>query len=311
MNERPAVVTLHPKRDNKPKLSYCDQIQYLKNKGITFNTMSDRDAMDYLENRNNYFKLTSYRSNFNKIDGIYQNLEFAYLVDLANIDAQLRRFIITTSLNTEHAMKVALLRYITKDSHEDGYEIVDAFKHNRRPAFDQAINFLSQSQYSSDLYNKHHNDPSVWVLLEILSFGGLGQFVEFYRTRNQSKTITVYSKIFKFAKNLRNAAAHSNPLLVNLFTDREFIPRPTPEIVSFGKMMGIDRGYLQDSKINDLVALFVMTKSLNSKEAISHISQQATNVLNRFDKHADYYANVPSVQQFKKLFSKMIDYLNS
>ena len=75
--------------------------------------------------------------------------------------------------------------------------------------------------------------------------------------------------------------------------------------------MGIDRGYLQDSKINDLVALFVMTKSLNSKEAISHISQQATNVLNRFDKHVDYYANVPSVQQFKKLFSKMIDYLNS
>lgn len=303
--------TAHPKREDKPKLSYQDQINHLKEKNIKFNIMTERDAMSYLESRNYYFKLTSYRSNFKKIDGVYQNLEFAYLVDLANIDAQLRRFIITTSLNTEHAMKVTLIRYITSDPNEDGYEIVDAFKHNRSSAFDQAINYLSQSEYSLDLYNKHHEDPSIWVLIEILSFGGLGQFVEFYKSRNNTKTISIYAKIFKFAKNLRNAAAHSNPLLVNLFTDREFIPRPTTEMVSFGKKMGINRSYIQDSKINDLIALFVLTKSLNSKEAVTHISKQATDVINRFDKHADYYIDVASIQQFKKLLSKMIDYLNS
>lgn len=301
----------HPQRERKPKFNYSDQVTHLKEKNIKFNIISESDAIDYLERKNYYFKLTSYRSNFKKTHGLYENLEFAYLVDLANIDAQLRRFIITTSLNTEHAMKVTLLRYITNDSNEDGYEIIDAFKQNRRSAFDLAIKNLSQSQYSSDFYKKHHIDPSVWVLLEILSFGGLVQFVEFYRSRNATKTIKVYSKIFKLAKNLRNAAAHSTPLLVNLFTDRESIRRPMPEIVSYGDVMGIERKYLRDSKINDLVALFVLTKSLNSDRAIAHISKQAMDVLNRFDKHSDYYVDVPSIQEFKQLLSKMIDYLNS
>lgn len=50
----------------KPKLSLDEQIEHLKDKGILFNIMDESDAKKYLEQNNNYFKLTAYRKNYNK-----------------------------------------------------------------------------------------------------------------------------------------------------------------------------------------------------------------------------------------------------
>ena len=50
----------------KPKLSLDEQIEHLKDKGILFNIMDGSDAKKYLEQNNNYFKLTAYRKNYNK-----------------------------------------------------------------------------------------------------------------------------------------------------------------------------------------------------------------------------------------------------
>ena len=43
----------------KPKLSLDEQIEHLKDKGILFNIMDESDAKKYLEQNNNYFKLTA------------------------------------------------------------------------------------------------------------------------------------------------------------------------------------------------------------------------------------------------------------
>ena len=40
------------------------QVEHLKNKGITFSYCSESDAADYLRDNNNFFKLTSYRKNY-------------------------------------------------------------------------------------------------------------------------------------------------------------------------------------------------------------------------------------------------------
>ena len=52
--------------DRKPFLSFEDQILHLKKKGITFNKVSEFDAKNYLKNNNNFFKLYSYRKNYDK-----------------------------------------------------------------------------------------------------------------------------------------------------------------------------------------------------------------------------------------------------
>lgn len=91
----------------KPKLSYPEQVQHLEQKGVSFALMSKRQALIYLRDNNNFFKLSSYRKNFNKdaTNREYVHLDFAYLVDLAIIDMYLRALMLKMSLNIEHFAK--------------------------------------------------------------------------------------------------------------------------------------------------------------------------------------------------------------
>ena len=61
----------------KPKLSLEGQIEHLKEKGVLFNIMDEESAKEYLTQNNNYFKLTAYRKNYDKMmvesDGIIQS----------------------------------------------------------------------------------------------------------------------------------------------------------------------------------------------------------------------------------------------
>lgn len=68
----------------KKKLTTKELIRHMKNKGITFYHISEKDANECLRSLNYYYKLASYRKNFQKDEnGKYINLDFAYLTDLA------------------------------------------------------------------------------------------------------------------------------------------------------------------------------------------------------------------------------------
>ena len=113
----------------KPMLSVDELIQHMKEKGILFKEMDENDAKQYLHKNNNYFKLTSYRKNYTKYTtgthkDKYEHLDFAYLVELARIDVQLRHTILSMCLDIEHFLKVMLIRAIEQDATEDGYSIV-------------------------------------------------------------------------------------------------------------------------------------------------------------------------------------------
>jgi len=67
---------------------------------------SIQDARKYLEENNNYFKLVSYRKNFNKYEqgnnkGKYINLDFKMLEDLSIIDMRLRKTMLSIVLDKE------------------------------------------------------------------------------------------------------------------------------------------------------------------------------------------------------------------
>ena len=114
----------------KPILSVDEQIDKLKENGVTFKYVSEDNAKEYLRKNNYYFKLTSYRKNFLKkeVDGkkVYIDLDFAYLQDLAIIDMELRYLLVDLSLDIEHWTKIYLLNLIQLHN-EDGYEIVNDF----------------------------------------------------------------------------------------------------------------------------------------------------------------------------------------
>ena len=98
-------------RDKKPWLTPLEQIAHLKSKGVRFDLISETDACSYLAENNNYFRIRSYRTNFEKVTegarkGQYANLDFKMLVDLSIVDMLLRNELLPMSLDIEHFSKV-------------------------------------------------------------------------------------------------------------------------------------------------------------------------------------------------------------
>lgn len=112
-------------------LSVEKQIEHLESKGVKFNLMSKDEALSYLRENNNYFRLRSYRKGFGKVvgganDGQYIGLDFAMLKDLSILDMRLRNIILPMAIDIEHFYKIKLLNAV-EASGEDGYQIVQDY----------------------------------------------------------------------------------------------------------------------------------------------------------------------------------------
>lgn len=285
-------------------------IEYMEPKGIKFDLFEKSKARFFLDHTNYYYKVTAYRSNFPKdSDGKYINLDFAYLTDLASIDMQLRDYLLDLSLDIEHGIKVLLLSQMANDPNEDGYQIVAKFRDKYPKQYQRIIEQFHHNQYERDMYSKHHIKLPIWVMMEIISFGSLSQFVELYYHETHRKRIKPFNDQLKFCKNMRNACAHSNPLLVNLFSEKEFLRRPSASIQSSAQLIGIPRDYLSDLKINDLVALFHLHKLIQSKKMQDHRVRQGRRLLERYHRHENWYADNTKLNTFFSILAKMIDYL--
>ena len=210
----------------KPMKSSQDLVEHMKRKGIMFNIVSPEDAVQYMEKNNNYFRVASYRKNYNKrldskqnpIDE-YVNLDFGYLQDLAIIDMELRYTFIQLTLDIEHFAKMDLLGEIERHN-EDGYKIVsdflDAQKTDRKQHIQSELQQNQNSYYTKDVYNKYNPDFPAWVFLELLPFGTILDFYLFCAKRFNSKPMCDRFYIMIRCKNVRNACAH-NDCFINDF----------------------------------------------------------------------------------------------
>lgn len=252
---------------DKPMLNSAQLVKHMQEKGIKFEITTTKDARYMLDNVNYYFKLASYRVNFPKnYDKKYINLDFAYLTDLASIDMQLRDYLLDLSLDIEHGIKVILLHQIANDPKEDGYTIVKEFKNKFPQYYNRAIKTFKNNRYEKDMFNKYQATVPVWVFMEIITFGTLLRFVNFYYEKTHYKRIRPIYNHLKYSKHIRNACAHSNPLLLNLFLSKEFLPHPSDPVKAAARLMGVSNGYLQDLKVNDLISLFYLHKIIESKK---------------------------------------------
>lgn len=217
---------------SKPKLSYSGQLQHLECKGVSFALVSKRQALIYLRDNNNLFKLSSYRKNFSKdITGTrYIHLDFAYLIDLAVIDMYLRALMLKMSLNIEHFAKVKLIRQITNDCAEDGYTIVQDFlqslSSDNYALFMNELGRNARSPYCKDAYYKYKGHFPVWVFLELISFGSFLSFYKFcaerfyHRSNNKKEYNDMLNDFYIMLpiKRIRNASAHNNCVINDLKT---------------------------------------------------------------------------------------------
>ena len=237
----------------KQLLSIEELIQDMKNRGITFNDISENDAKQFLQNNNYYMKLAAYRANYDKCDtgkrqGQYKKLDFGYLKELSTIDMYLRYIVMDMCLDIEHVIKVRLIKNITNNPSEDGYDIVRKFI-----AQDDNLRILKNirshksGEYCKDLIEKYYPYFPVWVFVELISFGDLLYFCSFYEKIYGVQIIN--NKLMNTVRDVRNAAAHSNCLLNKMTEKIDSTKQVNNEISSF--IIGM-KNISKTSRVNNL-----------------------------------------------------------
>lgn len=225
-------------KSDKPKQNSSQLIAKMKNNGITFHYTSEEKAINYLLDKNNFFRTAAYRKNYQKYNnglniGKYIALDFSYLQELSTIDMHFRFLISRMCLDIEHALKVQMIKDIEHDSTTDGYDIVYIFL-KQNSYIIHKLSATSVSPFTGNLIKKYftlqqtynskkknfenqitaYDDCPAWVLLELLTFGDFMRFYQFYYSSRSTAKINF--SILNLIKSLRNASAHNNCILADL-----------------------------------------------------------------------------------------------
>ena len=306
----------------KPKLSLDGQIEHHKEKGVLFNIMDEAEARDYLGQHNNYFKLTAYRKNYDKHPAgenkdKYINLEFAYLVDIAVIDMQLRYRIVHMALDLEHHTKLQLLRKMD-EYNEDGYQVVqdyiDSLDEKQRKIFDSEINRNKGNIYCGDIIAKYEGAFPVWAFIEIVPFGRLVAFYGFCADRFSDKSMKDTFYRLLTCKEIRNASAHSNCILNNLKAKTAAHSTNAAVTSELMKIKGMNTNFrknrMSNARIQQVVTLLYTHKDMVESEGIKRSeSEDLKKIMERVDKNYDYYNTNPMIKgtfDFLKLVELLI-----
>ncbi len=325
------MVELEDKSRLKPMLFVDEMISYLKNKNIKFNYISENDALKYLKSNNNYYNLTSYKHNFEKymFDGRfvdkYIDLDFAYLKDLSIIDYRVRLVLFKMIINIEHYLKMKILNTIENIDEEDGYRIVNLyldkdFNSDKFPKkLHNSIFKKVGSEYYQKIFSKYDIDKDkklenipIWEFLEIITFGELVNFYEFYTKeyglREESKDVYILRDIVK----LRNAVAHNSCILSDLGNKNNNYPI-SYKIINFlescdvGKKMRIKK--LSNSRIKQITyTLYMFNKIVTSDGIKENVINEINDLFyNRIIYHKEYYNNNELLKSVYAYFEKIIE----
>ncbi len=290
---------------SKPKLSVEEQIKHLNSKGVTFSLCGERNATRILSEKDHYFRLAAYRVLFPKRiggvhDGEYAGLDFGHLVDLADIDKELRGFLLPLTLDVENAAKTKLVERITVSPLEDGYSIfADYLTHlnhadrNRRKG---EVSRLSNDAYLGPLVARYPIDMMpAWVFLELSSFGAFADFYLFCANRWEDTSMKKEHYLLRCSNALRNAAAHSSAIINGFSANSPESPIRTPNEVALAlEKAGINkrsrRSKMKNIRIQQIVILaYSHSHFVTSDTSKEHAGLQLTLLENRAIEHSSWY----------------------
>ena len=316
----------------RPMMKISEMVPYLKTKNIKFELISEDKAEQYLHDNNNYYNVTSYKNNFEKymIDGVFINkyidLDFAYLKDLAIIDHRVRLLFFKMIIDIEHYLKIRILNLIENIEDEDGYRIVNLYleKDFNDEKFPKKVhNSIFKkvgSEYYQKIFSKYDIDKDkklenipVWEFLEIITFGELINFYEFfskeYQLKKEIKNIFILREIVK----LRNAVAHNSCVLCDLDKkDNEYAP--DFKIVNYLNSCGIGKetrdNKLSNSRIKQMTYTLYMFNEIVTSEGVKRNVITDLNELfyERIILHKEYYNNNELLKSIYSYFDKIIKY---
>ena len=315
----------------RPMMHIDEMVPYLKQKNIKFEKISEERAEKYLRDNNNYYNVTSYKHNFERylFDGKfvdkYIDLDFAYLKDMAIIDHRVRLILFKMIIDIEHYLKIKILNTIETIDEEDGYRIVNLYlekdfnderfpKRVHNSIFKKVGNEYYQkifSKYDVDKDKKLENIP-IWEFLEIITFGELVNFYDFYTKEynlvDENREVYILRDIVK----LRNAVAHNTCVLSELNKKDNEYP-PAYKVVQYLKSCNIGKetrdNKLGNSRIRQITYTLYMFNEIVTSDGIKKNIKKEINELffDRIIHHKEYYNNNELLKSIYSYFKKIIE----
>lgn len=286
--------------------------------GIKFNITNEKEAAEFLDKNNYYFKLKSYAKNYDRYitgekRGQYLNLEFAYLQELSRIDMYLRKFILKLTIDIEHFAKTKLMRDLSKNDKEDGYTIVqELFK--KYPYIRDSIKkkAYGNSSVLNDLISKYDDNFAAWNIIEVISFGDFMKLYQLYYLKYTDKESMIdYLWSVKF---LRNAVAH-NSCLINTLKTPYTIIRKNKKINTYVSKIKEVRPEERIKKMKNpiihdfVVTLYVLVHMISSDDLRkSAIIELKDLIDNRFIQNKEYFEKNQIIITNYKFIKKIVDY---
>lgn len=315
----------------RPMMHIDEMVPYLKQKNIKFEKISEERAEKYLRDNNNYYNVTSYKHNFERylFDGKfvdkYIDLDFTYLKDMAIIDHRVRLILFKMIIDIEHYLKIKILNTIETIDEEDGYRIVNLYlekdfndekfpKRVHNSIFKKVGNEYYQkifSKYDVDKDKKLENIP-IWEFLEIITFGELVNFYDFYTKEynlvDENRDVYILRDIVK----LRNAVAHNTCVLSELNKKDNEYP-PAYKVVQYLKSCNIGKetrdNKLGNSRIRQITYTLYMFNEIVTSDGIKKNIKKEINELffDRIIHHKEYYNNNELLKSIYSYFKKIIE----
>ena len=310
-------------------MKIVELVPYMKEKNIKFEKCSENDAIKYLTENNNYYNVIAYKNNFVKYQcgefkGKYIDLDFAYLRDLAIIDYRTRLLLFKMIIDIEHYLKIRILNTIENIDEEDGYNIVNLYleKDYNDLKFPKKVHDSIRKKVSNEYYKKIfskydidkdkkiENIP-IWEFLEIITFGELVNFFEFY-TREYNLDDNKYVFILREINKLRNAVAHNSCVLSEL-DKKDNLHRVDTLIINYLKECGIGKenrnNKLANSRIRQITyTLYMFNIIVSSEGVINNVKHDITKLFyGRIILNNKYYTNNGLLKSIYSYFDKIIE----
>ena len=289
----------------KEKLSVPEQISHMKNSGILFDMISESEAEKFVIDNTYYFKIKSYAKNFpkNKI-GKYINLNFVALKELSTLDMYLRRIIMITTLNIEHAIRTNINYSFCNNNSEDGYSIVKAFRSTLQ------YTDVRKNNYTESMINKYDPDYAIWNYMEVISFGTLIEFYQYYYNLYGIEQKRIYPILYAI-RLLRNISAHNNCVLNNLVQKKITPCEYLKSFIAKSKIFSDKQlEKLRVPVIHDFAAmLFAVNYFCKSRNILEYTYNELYNLADRIDKHIEYFDKHLNIKNNLLFFRKLVDFL--
>lgn len=212
--------------------------------------------------------------------------------------------------------KVRLMREVTERADEDGYSIVadylESLSERNRSIREKEMERLKRDRYSGGMARKYDEEKPVWVLIELLSFGGFINFHLFCTDRWKDRRMRSEHYLLRQAQAVRNACAHSTDI-INGFAPGETSAIRTPREVALAlDEMGINRRARRAKMVNPRVQQkTMMVFAYREMVASFHTREMCRGLVgalkHRAVEHADWYTNTDCVVSAYRFLAKVFD----